>query len=199
MFPPQYGVKQFVARVQRSDGQRFNVFTTGDDKFYLFDPIDRDGCSFCMAFPIARKRLRNDIRHALAHGVGNVDEAKWARGQQEWTRAGGVRVRRLSGRTRGARMTRREFNRVINACRNRAKTRLVREKLEALPIETRRTLVQYLLRHNGPVLKCLLCADLRREFEPLFGAYGYWHQTGDFIHSDENFVRYPMRHEGRVF
>lgn len=75
IYAQRYGVKQFVARVQRADGQRFNVFTTGDDKFYLFDPIDRHGCSYCMAFPVERKRLRRDIRHALAHGYGNVDDA----------------------------------------------------------------------------------------------------------------------------
>lgn len=96
-------------------------------------------------------------------------------------------------------MKTREFNKVLNACRNRAKTGLVRAKLVTLPIATRRAMVLYLLRHNGPVLTCLLCGRLRKEFAALFGAFGYWHRTGDFIHSEENFVRYPIRNQGRVF
>jgi hypothetical protein len=70
-----YMVKQFVARMQRSDGQRFNVFTTGDDRYYLFDPIDAHGCSYGGAWPILRKRLPTPWRRALARGQGNVDEA----------------------------------------------------------------------------------------------------------------------------
>jgi hypothetical protein len=67
-----YGVKQFVARIKNARGQRFNVFTTGDDKYYFFDPIDRFDCSYCMGFPVLKKNLRDDIRRALRHGWGNT-------------------------------------------------------------------------------------------------------------------------------
>lgn len=70
-FPRNLMVKQFVARVRSRTGQRFNVFETGDEKYYLFDPIDRDGCSYCNQFPVLKKDLRDDIRRALRHGVGN--------------------------------------------------------------------------------------------------------------------------------
>ena len=66
----RYGVKQFVARV-RSRFCRFNVFETGDSRYYLFDPIDGNGCSYCMAFPVLKKELQPDIKRALAHGYGN--------------------------------------------------------------------------------------------------------------------------------
>lgn len=67
-----YGVKQFVARVKNSRGIRFNVFETGDSRYYLFDPIDQHDCSYCMAFPVLKKDLRPDIRRALRHGWGNT-------------------------------------------------------------------------------------------------------------------------------
>ncbi len=67
-------VKQFVARVKSSTtGQRFNVFKTKDPKFYLFDPIDRNGCSTCCQFPVLIKDLRSDIKSALRHGWGNSE------------------------------------------------------------------------------------------------------------------------------
>lgn len=68
----RFGVKQFVARVQSRTGQRFNVFTSGDKKFYIFDPIDRNGCSGCISFPVLRTALRPDVRQALRHGWGNA-------------------------------------------------------------------------------------------------------------------------------
>jgi len=69
---PQYGVKQFVATYQ---GQRgwFNVFQTGDPKYYLFDPLDPDGCSLSNAFPVLKSRLRPELRRRLAHGQGNAE------------------------------------------------------------------------------------------------------------------------------
>lgn len=68
-FDRRYGAKQFVARV-RGRWCRFNVFTTGDDRWYLFDPIDRHGCSYCNAFPVLRADLKPELRRALAHGWG---------------------------------------------------------------------------------------------------------------------------------
>lgn len=70
-FAPELQVKQYVAVVRSRTGQRFRVFKTGDDKYYLFDPIDAHGCSYCNAFAIRKTDLRSDIRRALAHGMGN--------------------------------------------------------------------------------------------------------------------------------
>lgn len=67
----RYMVKQYVAVVANARGQRFRVFQTGDDKWYLFDPLDPNDCSGCIAFPVEKKNLRDDLRRALSHGVGN--------------------------------------------------------------------------------------------------------------------------------
>jgi hypothetical protein len=66
-----YMVKQYVAVVKSRTGQRFRVFETGDPKFYLFDPLDKDDCSGCIQFPVRKADLRPDIRRALSHGYGN--------------------------------------------------------------------------------------------------------------------------------
>jgi len=68
----QYMVKQYVAVVKSRTGQRFMVFRTGDEKYYLFDPIDKDGCSYCRGFPVLKADLRSEIRRALSHGWGNA-------------------------------------------------------------------------------------------------------------------------------
>lgn len=66
-----YMVKQYVAVVANQRGQRFRVFTTGDEKFYYFDPLGPDDCSGCIGFPVRKADLRREIRVALAKGVGN--------------------------------------------------------------------------------------------------------------------------------
>ena len=69
---PRYQVKQYVAMVQ-GEWCRFRVFTTGNEQYYLFDPLDAYGCSLCNQFPVRKKDLRDDLRRALAHGYGNAD------------------------------------------------------------------------------------------------------------------------------
>lgn len=70
----RYMVKQYVGRVQ---GKRacFQVFESGDPKYYLFDPLDRDGCSLCNQFPILKKDLKDDVRRALRHGCDYIRAA----------------------------------------------------------------------------------------------------------------------------
>lgn len=68
---PRFQVKQYVAVVRNQFGVRFRVFKTGDDKWYLFDPLDAYDCSVSMQFPVLKSRLRNDLRRALANGCGN--------------------------------------------------------------------------------------------------------------------------------
>ena len=70
--PLELGVKQYVAVVQNGTGLRFMVFTTGDPKFYLFCPLDKDGNQGGIQIPVKRADLRDDIRRALAHGWGNA-------------------------------------------------------------------------------------------------------------------------------
>jgi len=70
-FDPRYMVKQYVAVVRSRTGTRFRVFKTGDDRWYLFDPLDRDDCSLCNAFPVKASDLRSELRRALRHGWGN--------------------------------------------------------------------------------------------------------------------------------
>lgn len=68
-----YMVKQYVAVVQNSRGTKFMVFQTGDEKFYLFSPLDPSGCVAAgMQFPVRKTDLRGEIRSALAHGWGNA-------------------------------------------------------------------------------------------------------------------------------
>jgi hypothetical protein len=70
-FPRYLMVKQYVAVVRSRTGQRFRVFTTGDDKYYLFDPVAQDGCSGCIGFPVLKASLRREVRSMLNRGCGN--------------------------------------------------------------------------------------------------------------------------------
>lgn len=72
MMGRRYMVQQYVAVVQSRFGQRFMVYRTGDDKYYYFDPLDRDGCSTCTGFPVQKTRLVRPLASALAHGWGNA-------------------------------------------------------------------------------------------------------------------------------
>lgn len=65
-----YQVKQYVAVVKNRYGGRFMVFRTGDDRFYLFQPVAPDGCLATFQFPVRKADLRTDLRRGLAHGWG---------------------------------------------------------------------------------------------------------------------------------
>jgi hypothetical protein len=67
-----FQVKQYVAVVRNGWGNRFMVFRTGDDKFYLFVLVDSHGCFTELQFPVRKSDLRPEIRKALAHGWGNA-------------------------------------------------------------------------------------------------------------------------------
>lgn len=64
-------VKQYVAEVQGQHA-RFRVFTTADDRYYLFDMLDPSGCSTCIQFPVRKTDLQPDVRRALRHGMGHA-------------------------------------------------------------------------------------------------------------------------------
>lgn len=68
-----FQVKQYVGRLRsESTGARFNVFETGDPRFYLFDLLDAVGCSTCLQFPVRKAELKPKYRRALRHGWGNT-------------------------------------------------------------------------------------------------------------------------------
>lgn len=64
-FRPEVQTKQYVGEAEGNWGVVFQVFTTGDDRFYLFaskaDPT--------FQFPVRKSDLRPGVRRALAHGM----------------------------------------------------------------------------------------------------------------------------------
>jgi len=72
MFDRRGQVMQYVAVLRSpTTGQRFRVFRSGASGWYLFDPIDRVGCSLCRSVPVKASDLRPAYRRALARGWGN--------------------------------------------------------------------------------------------------------------------------------
>jgi hypothetical protein len=65
-------VKQFVAVVRGARRNRFAVYATGDDKFYLFAQVCPAGYFTGLSFPVRKSELRDDVRRALANGWGNA-------------------------------------------------------------------------------------------------------------------------------
>ena len=86
-------------------------------------------------------------------------------------------------------MKKREFNKTINACRNRAKTRLDARKVAALDDATKAGVTRYLVSRRGPVLVEFLPGNVDVEW---LRACGYLHTTtGErsgftFIHTAEH-------------
>ena len=66
-FDRRYQVKQYVGEVEGSRAT-FRVFKTGDDRWYLFCTIDRDGCDVGVQFPVRKTDLHPEVKRALAHG-----------------------------------------------------------------------------------------------------------------------------------
>jgi hypothetical protein len=62
-------VKQWVGEILAEHGAKFRVFTTGDDRWYLFDPIGPDGCSGCVSFPVLKSRLKPGV---IPQGLGRA-------------------------------------------------------------------------------------------------------------------------------
>ena len=53
-------------------------------------------------------------------------------------------------------MTKREFNKTINACRNKSKTQLDKSKIALLDDETKTNLVYFIMRNRGPIITDLI-------------------------------------------
>ncbi len=65
---PEIMVRQFVAEVNGAFGSRWCVFTTGDDRYYMFVLTQNPDISK----PVRKSDLRPDVRSALAHGWGHA-------------------------------------------------------------------------------------------------------------------------------
>lgn len=75
-FLPRCQVKQYVARV-RGEFSVFDVYTTGDAQYYWFAQLDRtETYQTGLAWPVAKARLRDDIRSALANGWGHAPKGR---------------------------------------------------------------------------------------------------------------------------
>ena len=65
-------VKQYVGEIYTlapwGTPPQFRVFATGDDRWFLFDPLDLYGCSTCNQFPVLAATLRDDVRAGLSAG-----------------------------------------------------------------------------------------------------------------------------------
>jgi hypothetical protein len=75
-------VKQFVAVIQ-GRWCRFMVFETGSPRYYLFAPLDDNGCQGTLQFPVLKMDLQPRVRRALAHGWGNANLWKPTIGTKE--------------------------------------------------------------------------------------------------------------------
>ena len=66
-------VKQYVGVIQSpTTGQRFMVFKTGDEKYYLFSQLYPETLTTTgWQFPVLKKDLLPNYRRALSHGWGN--------------------------------------------------------------------------------------------------------------------------------
>jgi hypothetical protein len=76
----RYQVKQFLGECRTmtrwGTPTQYRVFACGDEKWFLFDPIDEAGCSRLMQFPVLRSSLRKDVRAGLSHGMSFTSAAR---------------------------------------------------------------------------------------------------------------------------
>lgn len=62
-------IKQWIGEILTPRGARFRVFTTGDDRYYYFDPIGPEGCSGCIGFPVRKHDLKPGV---IPQGLGRA-------------------------------------------------------------------------------------------------------------------------------
>ena len=89
-------------------------------------------------------------------------------------------------------MNKREFNKYLNSCRNKSRSKLDMAKIAALPEDTRTAMVYHIVRNRGPVLQELLTPGVDRRW---LACCGYMYQTTGkasgytFIHTGEHRIR----------
>ena len=87
-------------------------------------------------------------------------------------------------------MTKREFNKQLNACRTRGK--LSKAKVAALPGMVKADMVHHIVRNRGPVLVELITPGVDQRW---LACCGYFHQTTGkasgytFVHTSEHRIR----------
>jgi len=87
-------------------------------------------------------------------------------------------------------MTKREFNKWLNACRTKNKKSVDTEKLAALPEETKTAMAYYVIRYRGPLLLELLTPAIDQKW---LASMGYLYRTKGqqytFIHTCEHAIK----------
>lgn len=63
--------KQYVATITARLGS-FNVYETGDQRYYLFRLLRPDGTETEVSFPVRKRDLRPEVGRMLARGVGSA-------------------------------------------------------------------------------------------------------------------------------
>ncbi len=84
----------------------------------------------------------------------------------------------------------RAFNKVLNSCRNKAKTEFDLVKLAALPEETRHNLAMFIIRNRGPVIEQFITPLMDKTW---LNSMGYLYKTKGakytFIHTGEHTIK----------
>ena len=89
-------------------------------------------------------------------------------------------------------MTKRDFNKHLNACRNKKHTAIDKTKIVALPEETRKAMLEYIVRQRGPVLVEMITPLVDMHW---LAACGYLYKTAGkasgntFVHTCEHTIR----------
>ena len=87
-------------------------------------------------------------------------------------------------------MTKREFNKHLNACRTKNKKRVDLGKLSALPEETKTAMAYHIIRNRGPLLVELLTTAIDQSW---LASMGYLYRTKGkqytFIHTCEHAIK----------
>lgn len=89
-------------------------------------------------------------------------------------------------------MTKTQFNKILNSCRNKTKTRLDIAKISALPEKTKTAIVLHIVKYRGPILKEFMTPAIDQSW---LACCGYMYQTKGaksrlvFIHTCEHVIR----------
>lgn len=84
-------------------------------------------------------------------------------------------------------MNKREFNKIINSCRDKAKTGLSIDKINLLADSVKYSMAVFIIKQRGPLLKQLITDNMDGSW---LACMGYMHYTKgkkyEFIHTAEH-------------
>ena len=87
-------------------------------------------------------------------------------------------------------MKKREFNKLLNSCRDKTKKLLDIEKIKSLTDTQKNDMLHHIVRNRGPILIELLTPLVDRTW---LACYGYWRITKGrqftFLHTSEHQIR----------